>query len=129
MHRRKTPEYLRGRKCFVCGATAGLAWGKLIPDWEEKRNHVPGRADDPANREVLCRICYEAYQAKIQHAPATPDRLAVLLLRKEKLDLLVARRNVLLERGRPATGLFGPMGRTLTRKEFRAKLEREEKAK
>lgn len=124
MHHRKTPASLKGQKCVSCQGTGSLRSAKLILDWEWKRDHVPGAPSDPRNRAILCRLCEEAYRTKLGQAYPTGDMEALILLRKEAMESLVARRTALFRR-LPEEDLFGSFGRVETQKEFQAKLERE----
>lgn len=128
MHHRKTPDSLKGQRCVSCCGAGSLKNAKLILDWEWKKNHVPGSITDPRNRAVLCRLCEEAFRAHLGHAFMTPDLSAMIQLRKPAMDSLAKRRAELLEL-LPKEDLFGSFGRVETRKDFIAKLEKEEKRK
>src|SRR5436189_5539989 len=124
MHRRKTPDSLRGQCCVSCGGTGSLKNAKLVLDWEWKRDHVPGAPSDPRNRAVLCRLCEEAYRTMLGQAPPTPNMEAMIQFRKPELEALVSRRERLM-RKLPEEDLFGSFGRVETKKEYQARLERE----
>lgn len=128
MHRRKTPDSLKGQRCVSCTGTGSLKNAKLILDWEWKRDHVPGAPSDPRNRAVLCRLCEEAFRTYLGQAYPTGDMEAMMALRKEAMETLFKRREALFK-NLPEEELsgFGSFGRVETQKDFHAKLEKEEK--
>lgn len=81
------------KKCEVCSGGGSLHELRLVSPNELKRDFIAQALKAPSNKATLCQPCHRAYSVLISRAAPDETTAPIVILYRDKLDLLIERRN------------------------------------
>jgi hypothetical protein len=109
------------RTCEVCDRS-GAHESRLVAPGELRKCYVAQAMADPENRANLCRPCHLALNVLARRARSDHTTAPVLILYREKLDLLIVKRNR-IRQNELRSQMFLSFGRVETRSGYKKGLE------
>lgn len=113
--------------CEVCGKGSGKGGtheARLVAPNELQKAYIAQAMKDPENRASLCRPCHLALNVLCRRAAPDDTTSPTLVLYREKLDGLVARRNR-IRQAQLQGQMFLSFGRVESQSRFKGRLEGE----
>jgi hypothetical protein len=84
---------LQGKRCEVCSGGGSLHELRLLSPAELKRDFIAQALESKSNAALLCKPCHRAYLVLISRAAPDETTAPIVILYRDKLDLLIERRN------------------------------------